>query len=392
MLSVQEFDSPDGPLPLREEWTRLASAVGGSLPFAKWEWHDAWWREFRRDWPHVHDSLCIRAFRTTSGQLVGIAPMMLTRRPSTSLLAVRVLDFMGGNLTELRGVLCDHAWEADVYAALMAYVTERAGDWDWVNWGGLLAGSPGEQVITAHRGVRVVEERHCYVLALPRSWEEFLATRGRNVKESIRKCYNSLRRDGLAFTFEVAERPDEVPRALDRFFALHRARAAQRNGERHADVFSTPAARRFLIELCGRLAPAGGVRIFQLRIGTEIVASRVAFVTGGSLYFYFSGYDPRWARYSVMTTTFVEAIKYAIGAGIGSVNLSFGGDTSKTRWRPEQLTYRTAIQESPSLRGRVAHFAWRSVEALTRQSWRALLGSRARGEAERHLPASGALR
>ena len=391
MLSVQEFDSPDGPLPLREEWTRLANAAGSSLPFAKWEWHDAWWREFRRDWPHVRDSLCIRAFRTASGQLVGIAPMMLTRRPSTSSLAVRVLDFMGGDLTELRGVLCDRAWEEDVHAALLAHVTERAGDWDWVNWGGLLAGSPAEQVITAHQGVRVVEERHCYVLALPRSWEEFRATRTRNVKEAIRKCYNSLRRAGHASTFDVAARPDEVPRALDRFFALHRARAAQRTGERHADVFSTPAARRFLIDLCSRLAPGGGVRIFQLRVGAEIVASRIAFVIGDLLYFYFSGYDPRWARYSVMTTTFVEAIKYAIGAGFRSVNLSFGGDTSKTRWRPEQLTYRTAIQESPSLRGRVAHFAWRSVETLTRPSWREYLGAHARGQADRHLPVPGAV-
>ena len=289
MLSVQEIDSPDGPLPLREEWTRLANAPGRSLPFAKWEWHDAWWRAYRRDWPQVRDSLCIRAFRTTSGQLVGIAPMMLTRRPSTSSLAVRVLDFMGGNLTELRGILCDPAWEEDVHGALLAHVTERAGDWDWVNWGGLLAGSPAEQLITGHRGVRVVEERHCYVLALPRSWEEFRATRTRNVKEAIRKCYNSLRRDGHSFTFEVAARPDEVPRALDRFLALHCARAAQRTGEQHADVFSAPAARRFLIDMCGRLAPDGGVRFFQLRVGAEIVASRIGFVTGDSLYLYFSG-------------------------------------------------------------------------------------------------------
>jgi len=391
MLSVQEFNSSDGPLPLREEWTALANAAGRSLPFVKWDWHDAWWREFRRDWPYVRDSLCIRAFRTASGQLVGVAPMMLTRHPSTSSLAVRVLNFMGGNLTELRGVLCDRAWEKDVYAALLAHVTERAGDWDWVDWGGLLAGSPAEQVITAHRGVRVLEERQCYVLALPSSWEEFRATRGRNVKESIRKCYNSLRRDGLAFAFEVAATPDEVPCALERFFVLHCARAAQRTGEHHANVFSTPAARRFLVELCGRLAPDGGVRVFQLRVGAEIVASRIAFVTGDSLYFYFSGYDPRWARYSVMTTTFVEAIKYAIGAGFRSVNLSFGGDVSKTRWRPEQLTYRTAVQESPSVRGRVAHFAWRSVETLTRPSWREFLGRVLADRPTGTSPTSGAL-
>jgi CelD/BcsL family acetyltransferase involved in cellulose biosynthesis len=139
---------------------------------------------------------------------------------------------------------------------------------------------------------------------------------------------------------------------------------------RHVDAFSAAAARRFLTDLCVRLSPGGGVRFFEIRIGAAIVASRIGFVVGDSLYFYNSGFDPRWARYSVMTTTLAEAIKWAIGAGFRSVNLSTGADEAKLRWRPEQIAYRTAVQTSPSLRSRLAHLSWRSVERLTPASWR----------------------
>jgi CelD/BcsL family acetyltransferase involved in cellulose biosynthesis len=370
-LSVQEITSPGGFLSLKSEWKRMASLHGSSLPFSQWEWLDAWWRAYRRDLPLVSDSLSIRTVRTVSGELVGIAPLMLTRRPATSWFALRSLDFLGGKyLTELRGILCDPAWEEEVHRALLAHLAEHRDEWDWVNWCGLRAGSPAERVIAVRPGVQIVEERHSHVLALPGSWDEFKATRSRNLKEAIRKCYNSLRRDGHTFVLEVAASPDEMPGALERFYALHRARAAQRTGARHVDAFSAEAARRFLSDLCVGLAPGGGVRVFEIRIGAEIVASRIAFVMGDSLYFYNSGYDPRWARYSVMTTTVAEAIKWAIGAGFRSVNLSTGADKAKTRWRPERIAYRTAVQTAPSLRGRLAYLTWRSVEALTRASWR----------------------
>ena len=48
----------------------------------------------------------------------------------------------------------------------------------------------------------------------------------------------------------------------------------------------------------------------------QIVAMRLGFVVDDSLYLYYSGYDPLWARYSVMTTTVAEALKYAIACGL----------------------------------------------------------------------------
>ena len=82
-----------------------------------------------------------------------------------------------------------------------------------------------------------------------------------------------------------------------------------------------------------------------------MVASRVAFVLGDELYLYFSGYEPEWSRYSVMTTTVAESIKWAIERKMRVVNLSTGTDVSKTRWGPTSYTSCYGVLSSPSLRG-----------------------------------------
>jgi len=47
----------------------------------------------------------------------------------------------------------------------------------------------------------------------PPTWELFRRNLKRNVRESLRHCYNSLRREGIGFSFEVAASAADVARA-----------------------------------------------------------------------------------------------------------------------------------------------------------------------------------
>jgi CelD/BcsL family acetyltransferase involved in cellulose biosynthesis len=112
------------------------------------------------------------------------------------------------------------------------------------------------------------------------------------------------------------------------------------------------------------------VRVFQLEIAGQVVASRIGFIVSGSLYLYYSGFDPEWSKYSVMTTAVAEAIKYAIEQGLKTVNLSPGNDISKTRWGPRAVPALTAYEHSGRVRSRLVRHAYvkaRSGEGL--QGW-----------------------
>lgn len=366
-LTIQRFTTVGELSALEGDWQRLLSLRPHWLPFETPQWHAAWWACLPEHKPWVTDELFGLAIRSRAGELVGVAPMMSSRRPGVGPLAVRAIDFIGPdpNLTELRGVVSHPAMEAQIYRALRHHFHHQSKrEWHWIHWRGLRVGGEAEKLLSAMPGIQSQAELENYVVPLPGSWEELRSSRSRNLKESLRKCYNSLKRDGHAFTFEVATTRDEVTRALERFFALHSARSKLGDTTAHRDVFSAASSRAFVIDACQRLTARNSTRVFELRIGGEIVASRVGFVQGDSLYLYYSGFDPKWGDYSVMTTTVAEAMKYAITQGLKQVNLSFGNDVSKTRWSPDVVVYKDLVEVSPSLARRYAYPAYQEARRV----------------------------
>jgi CelD/BcsL family acetyltransferase involved in cellulose biosynthesis len=175
----------------------------------------------------------------------------------------------------------------------------------------------------------------------------------------LRHCYNSLRREGLDFQLAVRAEAAEIAAALERFFELHTQRANLAGVAVHPDHFKDERAREFLRDVCARLATRRIPRVFELVIHGQVVASRIGFVVGHCLYMYYSGFQPRWGRYSVTTTTLAEAIKYAIGCGLRSVDLSPTRNVSKTRWSPREVAYEHAVQFCTGRRARRAQLLYR---------------------------------
>lgn len=364
VLIVEPIDSLAELLPLENEWRQLESCSG--LPFTSWDWAVAWWTQFREDKLGVKDTLFVRAIRTEEGQLVAVAPMLISRRPSIGPLCIRQLQFFGAdpNITEVRGMLALPEWQCDAYRALLRHAMAHTDLWDSM----LLSGLPpelGDVELARFARFEWAGQTLDYVLPLPSSWDELRRGLPRNIKESLRKCYNSLKRDNRRFRLEIAEQPAQVSAALERFFVFHGARARLTDTVAHGNVFDTTEARRFLSDVCGRFARRRCLRIFQLLVDERVVAVRVGFVIGDSLYLYYSGYDRAFAQYSVMTTTVAEAIKYAIAQGLKTVNLSTGNDVSKVRWNPVEVLTRQALLVSPSRRGELARDVYRhTVDAI----------------------------
>ena len=352
-LSIEVAESVDALLALRGDYERLQVSSGNSLPFALHEWHVAWCNHFLTENRRIQSRIFIHVLRDGTGRCVAIVPLIRTRRVIGPF-RITSLDLLGADpaITEIRSALIEPGFEACVARAVQHKLTAQGG-YNWIQWHG--TAGLFWQTLTAGAVMQRQEPLVDYVLDLPASWEGFRALLKRNVRESIRHCYNSLRRDGHQFEFTVAQRPEDVQSALERFFVLHAARAKLPGAVKHPDHFQIEVSRRFLRDVTQRLSQRGIVRLFELKIGAEVVASRIGFVVGDSLYLYYSGYDPRWSKYSVMTTTVVEAIKHAIAAGLATVNLTPGTDVSKTRWSPRELELPQAVQVYPS---QLSRWAW----------------------------------
>jgi CelD/BcsL family acetyltransferase involved in cellulose biosynthesis len=361
VLAVEVATTVDDLQALKGDYDRLLRATGNTLPFALHEWHVAWCNQFLESSKLVRTEPMFHVARNSAGQCVAIVPLILTRR-GVGPIVLGTLDLLGADpaLTEIRTSLIEPSYEARATWAIQQHLN-AVRDVDWLNWG-VISDAHAEALCTC-ADIRFQQPLLDFVLDLPSTWESMRANLKRNVRESIRHCYNSLKRDGLSCELRVAQDPAAVKEALDRFFTLHAQRATLPGAVRHRNHFATARSRRFLHEVCARLAIRGVVRIFQLVIGGDIVAARIGFAINDSLYLYYSGFDPRWSKYSVMTTTLVEIIKDAIGQGIKTINLSPTKDIAKTRWGPREIALKRAVQLAPSPLSRLAWASFQRVKS-----------------------------
>lgn len=354
-LRVHRLTTPAELSAMSGECDQLALAMSPRLPFATSTWLELWWRHYGEQRLLVNDRFFVHALRDESGRLRALAPLMLTERPGTGPLRARTLAFFGADksITELRGLICAPEMEGPAVRALLAHFKNCADEWDWFTWHGVRRSSEAYQTLNSDSNYHWTRETTDHVLPLAGTWDEFRGSRSRNIKESLRKCYNSLKRDGHELRFRVVTAPAELPAALERLMALHAMRAEASELVPHANVFAEHRARNMLFGIAARPTPALSLRVFQLEIAGQVVAARLGFVMADELYLYFSGFEPAWGKYSVMTTTVAETLKWAIEQRFSQVNLSPGTDISKTRWGSIAVATHNGVLVSASRRGQL---------------------------------------
>ena len=337
------------------EWSVLFVAVTPKTPSKSPLWCLAWWRRYRRHNVWAFDDMRVYVLRDQNGRLVGVAPMIVTRRPGYGAFCLRELQYFGADpyITQLRGPVCRGE---DLSAVCEALSTRILADkcCDWVQWQGLpLTGFKGQPAnFQPERGLGDVD----YCLNLSGSWDLFLERAPKKTRKAVRRYYKDLQADEIAFEFRVLTRAEEAPEALAKLYELHRLRSEMTDPSvEHPNLFAPAKARHFIEDYCHGLALEGGLRLFQLLIGGEIVATRLGFAMGDELELYFSGYDPKWAKYSIMTILIAEVIKWSNETGVRVLSLGSGRDRSKTRWNPQ------AFETS----GGYTHNNWKSRLALS---------------------------
>ncbi len=326
---------------LRGPWDELVGVSGAMDPFMTFEWASSWMKVMAVSSPLVrHDWHLITVFH--QGALVGLMPMFETKIGFLKIPFVKLLRPVGAdpNLTEIKAPLVhpDHEVEAmDMICQAMRAYQRR---YHLLKWPDMPLVTRQSSEPNWSTSLSVIE---CYHLPLGTSWELFKARRKTNIKESIRKCYNSPRSDGVDLQFSFITDKEQIISLMSDFYHLHAMRAGLTRGPIHPNNFRTLRHRQFLEMVINNSCVLKPV-LLVLKHGEQVVAVRLAFQGLDYLYLYFSGYQPSYGKYSVATRIVVEAIKTAIERGISTLHLSTGRDESKLRWSPELVVLRSHIQ------------------------------------------------
>lgn len=171
------------------------------------------------------------------------------------------------------------------------------------------------------------------VMDLPDDVSVFQQRLSRNLKESLRRARNRLRRDNLQWTVVCEQSAGNVASALTLVAELHRARAQSVRGSYvHPDRLRTPGLLPHLADMLPPLAEDGGAAIYLLYVDQSPAAAALVFFSPNSVYLSHTGFDPRWWDHNVMTLLTASVLEDAIRRGYSQVNFSVTAPISKLRW------------------------------------------------------------
>jgi hypothetical protein len=334
---VKSFDLPGYPHFL-EDWNDLAQAMLKKMPFQTPHWNKTWWSYFRRRSIFLKDDLHL-VCAVRDERVVGIVPLFKTTIGLPGLPLVRYFRLLGAdnNITEWRSLIC----REEDRRALQALWIKEATRFKFGLCVFHFRGFSDEEIAAAKFDdigfFKVLPNpSENFILTLADNWETFKTRLKRNIKESLRHCYNAIKHADLKLSMTVIGNAGVLRSKMEQFYHWHALRANNTETVTHPDYFKNTRHRKFIESLANELCPSGQMKLFELNLNDKPVAYRLGFVHGDTLYLYFSAYDPQFSKFSVMTTLVAEMIKWAINEKIKYVNLSFGRDNSKVRWGPSE--------------------------------------------------------
>jgi CelD/BcsL family acetyltransferase involved in cellulose biosynthesis len=312
---------------LAPEWDELLADSPAGGVFLSWAWISAWRTTLGR-----HHLLRLWTARhPDDGRLLGVAPLAVERR-GRGPFAHRALVFLGSGpaAPDHLDLVVRHGYEHSLGPALWDAVRRRP-DWDLVDLDGAADGSLVERLALRRRTDRSrIESMPAPALPLPATWEDYVATLGKNLRQNLRRYRRKLDREAPGpVTERLVVEPDDIAATIEELGDLHQAIRTER-GDRGA--FATAGRRRFHGLVAQYMNEAGRLRLHRLDIGGEMVAGIVCFRYGDVVSFYTTGYDAAWGRYGPGRRIMACAIAGAIDEGAAVFDFLRGGEEYKAHW------------------------------------------------------------
>lgn len=349
---------------LEAEWDDLHRNSTDAWPHESWAFLYSWWEIYGA--PYRLRVMTMRAQDT--GQLVGVLPLMVGRRRG-----LRTLLFLVDN--EPLDVLVRDGWGGLVEAAVPDALRALRG-WDVAE---LRPVRPGARMWRMYRQWRgpcghAVVTPSAVVPA--RTEEEVLAAVGKNQRHVVRKALRRAERDGLECR---AAARDRVPAAVARLVELHREMWTGRGlSAQHADD-AWPA---FLARAAGRMAERGLADVVEWTRDGRVEISQL-FLYGPDAVHAMQVGASRYAvdRLQWSALCVWEGLARARARGLPYLDLAYGDEPYKARWRPRALTHHR-LRLARGLLG----YGFFALAGL-RRTVRALSGWRSRRRAAPRSPA-----
>ncbi len=363
MLTVRKIDSSTEFEKLRAPWSALLEASAADSFFHTWEWLYTWWKRLAGS-----RELFLLAV-LADGDLVGLAPLAARPRRLGGF-SGRTLEFLGAGAAgaDYLDVILHRGFEDEAIAKLAQYLGERKLLLELGQLGESAAAWRLGRALRNDRGYRAfrMKTEVCpYIDLTGHTWNSYLAALGPSHRANFARRLKQLAK-AFDVRFESVRQEGRRAEALAALIELHHHRWRGRGA---SEAFSSGAMTAFHGELSRLALERDWLRLFLLRLNDRPAAGLYGFYRNRRFYFFQSGLDPEYSRYSVGLVTMGLAIKSALEEGAEEYDLLHGNEAYKFLWaRRERGIYKLELYPpgiAGLVQGQISH-AGRVVRNLGR--------------------------
>jgi CelD/BcsL family acetyltransferase involved in cellulose biosynthesis len=312
---------------LAPEWKALLDEVHEPVAFIHPSWQRVWLEAFGdgRE-PLV---LAVR----DGDELAGVAPLLREGDELSLIGHYSICDYMD--------IVTRPGAARETIAAVLEALEEH--DWRRMELRGIRESSEtlgALEDVSRERGHAFERETETVAprVTLPESWEEHVASLSKKDRHELRRKQRRLQSLG-ALELRTYTSPSEVAEhvpQLMRFMVESRSDKAN---------FLTEQMGRFFHEMSRTMAEEGLVRLYELELDGQAVASVLCFDQGGQLYLYNSGYDPAYAQHAVGLVSKALCMQDAVELNKHCVDFLRGREPYKYDLGAQDLTvYRCTVE------------------------------------------------
>lgn len=169
----------------------------------------------------------------------------------------------------------------------------------------------------------------CWRIALPASWDEYLALLSKQHRNQLRRVERTQLASGRAI-FHTVEQQTDLTNAQRLLIDLHQRRRQQLG---QPGCFTSPAFAGFHGEVMGKLLAAGHLRLQWVELDGQPAAIEYQLAGGGVMYAYQSGLNPELSGESPGRLIHLLTLRGAIESGFRAYDFLRGDEPYKAHWR-----------------------------------------------------------
>lgn len=325
MLHTEEINEYNRFLDLRETWNNILKKSRDDDIFLTWEYLWTWWKHYGKE------SQLMILLAEEENKIVAMAPLM---RAAYRIFGfkLRKIEFIGASKhTDYSNFILTEK-ERECLKLFITYLNDHSSDWDCIEFRGIP--ETAESLNSLHmveKELYTFEERPCNLcpyIPLPNSFEAFYEKLSRSMRKELRRCLRRLR-EKYEVEFKRYDDIDLLQDGMEAFFALHQKRWRTKG---LPGSFADPTFRNFLLDIAECFTKNGWLNLSILTANSKPIASLFSFEYNEKFYFYNSGFDPAYSKYSPCSLLSLRIIEDCIRRGLKEFDFLRGAEAYKTRW------------------------------------------------------------